>query len=94
MSVNPTPSYHLCQDFSIPPPPNGALDLGSILKNLDVDGLAPINEDARIEVPETVKWPRNGPDIKTGFSCSMSQLTAKEFGIWAKIFGVNGLKLG
>lgn len=96
MSISPTPSYHLCPDFSVAPPPNGPLDLGSVLKNLDIDGLAPLNESATIEVPESVKWPRNGPDKKTGFSCSLNELRSAEFSLWAKVFGLDGLggKLG
>jgi hypothetical protein len=91
MSTNPKPSYHLCPDFSIAPPPDGPLNLGSILRSLDVDGLAPVNEHSRMEVPADAIWPRNGPDIKVGFSCSISQLRSTEFGLWAKIFGMDGL---
>ncbi|UKZ58045.1 hypothetical protein TrVGV298_011907 [Trichoderma virens] len=96
MSINPIPSYHLCPDFSIAPPPDGPLHLGSILKSLDIDGLAPLNENSRIEVPAHMVLPRQGPDIKTGFSCTLNQIRSTEFGIWAKIFGLDGLggKLG
>ncbi|KFZ19829.1 hypothetical protein V501_00446 [Pseudogymnoascus sp. VKM F-4519 (FW-2642)] len=83
--INPKASYHLCPDFSIAPPPNGPLNLGSILKSLDVDDLAPLSEDSRIEVSAERIFPRHGPDIKNGFSCTLSPLGSSEFGIWAKI---------
>jgi hypothetical protein len=96
VSVNPTASYHLCLDFSTAPPDNGPLKLGSILKNLDIDGLAPINENSHIKVEEEVCWPRNGPDVKKGLKFSMDDLKTTDFGIWAKVFGAEGLggKLG
>ncbi|RDW84230.1 hypothetical protein BP6252_01820 [Coleophoma cylindrospora] len=91
VSVNPTASYHLCLDFSTAPPDNGPLKLGSILKNLDIDGLAPVNENSHIKVEEEVCWPRNGPDMKKGLKFSMNDLKTADFGIWAKVFGAEGL---
>jgi len=91
MSINPKPSYHLCPDFSIAAPPNGPLDLGSVLPSLDVDGLLPLNEDLRIPVPADRILPRGGPDVKRGFSSTMSRLRSAEAGIWAKIFGMDNL---
>ncbi|PKK50415.1 hypothetical protein CI102_7517 [Trichoderma harzianum] len=35
-SFSPQPSFHLCPDFSIAPPPNGQLELGFVLRGLDL----------------------------------------------------------
>jgi hypothetical protein len=96
VSINPKASYHLCPDFSTGTLESSPLQLGSILKNLDVDGLAPVNERSLIPVPEEERWPRNGPDVKRGLKFSMSDLKSAEFSVWAKVFGANGLggKLG
>lgn len=91
-STSPKPSYHLCPDFSIAPPPDGYLTLGSILKNLDVDGVAhPLNLNAAIEVPAEDVFPRRVPDSKTGFTRTLKELRAVETSIWAKIFSLQGL---
>lgn len=97
MSINPRPSYHLCPDFSISPPPNGHLTLGSILKNLDVDGVAhPLNLGSTIDIPSTEIYPRDAPDRKSRFTRTLHELRSVEGSIWAKIFGCDGLggKLG
>jgi len=93
MSVNPKPSYHLCPDFSISPPPNGHLTLGSILKNLDVDGVAhPLNiHGSTIDIPDTEVYPRDAPDSKFGLTSTLGKLRSVEGSFWAKIFGVDGL---
>ncbi|KAM5344485.1 hypothetical protein ACJ41O_013021 [Fusarium nematophilum] len=91
-STSPKPSYHLCPDFSIAPPPDGHLTLGSILKNLDVDGVAhPLNLKDAIGVPDEDIFPRRTPDSKTGFTRTLKELRAVEASIWAKIFSVQGL---
>lgn len=89
MSLNPKPSYHLCPSFTIPPPPNGHLDLGSILTNLDSEGIDnPLNIYSRVAVPDTHIYPRNGPDEKQGFTLTLKELRSGEAGIWAKIFAI------
>ncbi|KAJ4141760.1 hypothetical protein NW768_000977 [Fusarium equiseti] len=91
-STSPKPSYHLCPDFSIAPPPNGHLTLGSVLESLDVDGVAhPLNLNAAIEIPEEEIFPRDGPDSKTGFTRTLKELRSVETSIWAKIFSLHGL---
>ncbi|KAM0326357.1 hypothetical protein ACHAQA_006959 [Verticillium albo-atrum] len=95
--VSPKPSYHLCPDFSIPPPPDGQLELGSILTSLDIEGVtSPLNHLTCVKVPEDDLYPRGRPDVKVGFQRTMSQLRSVEAGIWAKIFGLDGVggKLG
>ncbi|ENH72262.1 hypothetical protein FOC1_g10004499 [Fusarium oxysporum f. sp. cubense race 1] len=91
-STSPKPSYHLCPDFSIAPPPDGHLTLGSVLESLDVDGVAhPLNLNAAIEIPAEHIFPRNGPDSKTGFTRTLKELRSVEASIWAKIFNLQGL---
>lgn len=59
-----------------------------MLRSLDARGVrAPLDGGARIVVPETEKFPKNGPDRKDGWTRSLSQLRSVEGGIWAKIFG-------
>lgn len=91
------PSYHLCPDFSISPPPNGHLTLGSIISGLDLeDIMAPLNLHCEISIPSIRIYPRDGPDSKTGFTRTMKELRATEGSIWAKICSLDdiGGKLG
>ena len=82
------PSYHLCADFRIPPPPNGHLALGTILKNLDEDGVQfPLNAGKAEPVAQEAMQPREGPHVQRGFTRSMSELRSVEGGIWARIAG-------
>ncbi|KLU89427.1 hypothetical protein MAPG_08398 [Magnaporthiopsis poae ATCC 64411] len=87
-----TPTYHLCPDFRIPPPPNGHLTLGTILKSLGEDGVhAPLNKGREVEVrPEELR-PLAGSHAQRGFTRSLSELRSAEGGIWAKIFGLSSL---
>ncbi|KAF5621993.1 major facilitator superfamily transporter [Fusarium sp. NRRL 52700] len=90
-STSPTPSYHLCPDFSIAPPPDGHLTLGSILKSLDHDGVShPLNLNSTIDISEENIFPRSGPDSKTGFTRTLKELRATQASIWAKIFSNPG----
>jgi len=92
VSISPEASYHLCLDFSIAPPDHGQLKLGTVLKNLKLDGLiAPVNDHSHIPVPDSELRPSNGPDIKRGLHFSMNDLKKSEFSIWAKVFGAEGL---
>ena len=91
-SVSPKPSFHLCPDFSISPPPEGHLQLGSVLRSLDLDGvLTPLDIGATVPVPEDQLWPRDKPQEKTGFSRSLRELRSFEGSIWASLFGWDGL---
>ena len=90
-SVSPKPSFHLCPDFSISPPPDGHLQLGSILRGVDLDGvLMPLNIGATVDVPSDQLWPRNKPQEKTGFSRNLRELRSLEGSLWAKLFGGHG----
>lgn len=86
------PSYHLCPDFRIPPPPNGHLVLGSILKNLEEDGVQfPLNNGKVEPIPDEMIHPRDGPHAERGFTRNISELRSIEAGIWSKIFGLEVL---
>lgn len=91
-SISPKPSFHLCPDFSIAPPPNGHLQLGAVLQALNIDGvLTPLDIGATKPVPESQLWPKDKPQEKQGFNRSLKELRSVEASIWAKIFGWDGL---
>ncbi|KAF3019286.1 hypothetical protein E8E14_007633 [Neopestalotiopsis sp. 37M] len=91
-SFSPVPSFYLCPDFSIAPPPNGHLQLGTVLRGLDIDSvLSPLNIGDTIEIPPTHLQPRDGPAEKAGFSRSLKDLRGLEASIWAKVFGSKGV---
>ena len=90
-SVSPQASFHLCPDFSVSPPPDGHLQLGSVLRGLDLDGvLTPLNIGATVAVPADQLWPRGQPQEKKGFSRNLRELRSLEGSLWAKMFGGNG----
>ncbi|KAI0101529.1 hypothetical protein GGR51DRAFT_530051 [Nemania sp. FL0031] len=89
------PSFHVCPDFHIEPPPYGHLNLGSILSGLDAGSVrAPLNRRSVIPVMDTYKYPKSGPYRKDGWSLSLSQLQSIEGGIWARIFTSKGAGAG
>ncbi|KAI0153425.1 hypothetical protein BJ166DRAFT_356594 [Pestalotiopsis sp. NC0098] len=91
-SFSPRPSFHLCPDFSIAPPPDGHLELGSVLRGLDFDGVfSPLNIGDSIPVPDSHLRPLNGPAEKAGFSRSLKELRGLEGSVWATVFGSQGL---
>ena len=90
-SFSPQPSFHLCPDFSIAPPPDGHLELGSVLRGLDFSNIfSPLNLGDTIEIPDSQLWPLDKPSEKSGFSRSLGDLRGLEGNIWAKIFGKSG----
>ncbi|KAJ5006497.1 hypothetical protein K4K48_003478 [Colletotrichum sp. SAR 10_66] len=91
-SVSPTPTFHLCPDFSIAPPPEGQhIRLGSVIRSLDIHGiLEPLNYGATIPIPDAEFRPQDGPQEKTGFSRSLKELRNLEGSVWARIFGTGG----
>lgn len=83
------PSYHLCPDFRIPPPPNGHLTLGSILKNLEEDGVQfPLNNGKVETIPDDAIHPRDGPHAERGFTRNINELRSVSAGIWSKVLGL------
>ncbi|KAL7803905.1 hypothetical protein V8C43DRAFT_266357 [Trichoderma afarasin] len=91
MSVSPTPSYHLCPDFPIPPPPNGHLTLGTILASIDLRGvLRPLNLNSVPDIPATMTFPKDGPHSITNFTRTLKQLRTIKGSIWAQLFSFGG----
>ncbi|KAM7185094.1 hypothetical protein V8F33_012603 [Rhypophila sp. PSN 637] len=81
-SFSSQPSFHLCPDFNIPPPPDGHLELGSVLVYY------PLDAGDTVEIPDAQLKPISE---KTGFSRTLKELRGVEGSIWAKIFGSDGL---
>lgn len=88
-SFSSQPAYHLCPDFNIPPPPDGHLELGSVLRGLDFNSVySPLDAGDVVEIPDAELKPISE---KTGFSRTLKELRGVEGSIWAKIFGSDGL---
>lgn len=79
------PTYYLLSSFSIAPPPIGPLDLGTIITDLTT--LEPINSDCHIQIPPKSIF----SDHKRGFTTTRSRLTKGEYGIWAQLWGTQGV---
>ncbi|KAK5653675.1 hypothetical protein OQA88_8705 [Cercophora sp. LCS_1] len=78
-------TYHLPPNFSIHPPPSGPIELGSILNNLqDVEV---INPDSRVEISKASIYCHQ----KHGFTATRSRMRKGEFGVWAKMVGMDGV---
>ncbi|KAL7898889.1 hypothetical protein HDV63DRAFT_176865 [Trichoderma sp. SZMC 28014] len=85
-SYSPTPTFILCPDFNIPPPPLGQLQLGSVLCDLGVQGvLNPINRGDEIQVSDSSLVPPDGPLEKAGFTRRLADLHHVKSNIWARI---------
>ncbi|KAK4200726.1 hypothetical protein QBC40DRAFT_253734 [Triangularia verruculosa] len=75
-SFSSQPSFHLYPDFNIPPPPDGYLELGSVLRGLDFNSVySPLNAGNTIEIPDTQLKPIFK---KTGFSRTLKELRSIE----------------
>ncbi|KAL6902986.1 hypothetical protein GGI43DRAFT_400896 [Trichoderma evansii] len=91
-TFSPQPSFYLCPDFSIAPPPNGHLQLGSMLRGLDFDSVfSPLDFGDTADVPDSQLRPLDKPSEKRGFSRSLRELRGLEGSIWGKVFGSEGL---
>ncbi|UKZ69412.1 uncharacterized protein TrAtP1_010422 [Trichoderma atroviride] len=85
-SYSPIPTFILCPDFNIPPPPLGQLQLGSVLGDLGIQGvLNPINRGDEIQVSESSLVPADGPLEKAGFTRHLEDLHHGKSSIWARI---------
>ncbi|EHK46963.1 hypothetical protein TRIATDRAFT_263405 [Trichoderma atroviride IMI 206040] len=83
---DPIPTFILCPDFNIPPPPLGQLQLGSVLGDLGIQGvLNPINRGDEIQVSESSLVPADGPLEKAGFTRHLEDLHHGKSSIWARI---------
>ncbi|KAH7149100.1 hypothetical protein B0J13DRAFT_297192 [Dactylonectria estremocensis] len=78
------PTYHLPPNFSIGPPPQGPIQLGSILNNLrDVKVL---NSSCRLPIDEEEVFCHQ----KHGFTSTRSRMRKGELGVWARAVGFEG----
>jgi len=81
------PTYHLPPNFSTSPPPDGPFHLGTILKDFEhKENMAPLNQDERVDIETNIY-----SDHKGEFTATRSQLRSGEFGLWAKIMGIQGV---
>ncbi|GAB1315550.1 hypothetical protein MFIFM68171_05760 [Madurella fahalii] len=79
-------TYHLPPNFSISPLPLGPIELGSILNNLQ--DLEVINPESRIEIPKASIYCHQ----KHGFTATRSSMRKGEFGVWARLVGMEGFR--
>lgn len=79
------PSYHVAPSFNIPPPPNGPLDLGTIVDN--IKQYDPINEgaDNRVHIPLSKRY----SDVKEETVTSLSASHGGEGNVFTKVFHHN-----
>ncbi|KAI9684272.1 MAG: hypothetical protein M1822_005745 [Bathelium mastoideum] len=82
-----TPTYHVSPHFNITAT-GGPLQLGIVVQ--DLFELVPLNrkEVDRIPIPDEEIY---RPSIQTGFHATRSQLLSGQFGVWAKVLGLNGI---
>jgi hypothetical protein len=76
-------SWYLAPNFDNPPPPDGTLDLGSLVTSFEDD--VPLNSQP-LALPLTTKVVRPDISCKTGFSATREELRVRNFGIWAQIY--------
>lgn len=74
--------------MTTPPPPQGPLHLGHIVRNPSDPEVIPLNREDRISIPEAEIPP---PDIKDGFTSTRGQLRGGSVGVWAQLLGTIGL---
>ncbi|OIW25727.1 hypothetical protein CONLIGDRAFT_708492 [Coniochaeta ligniaria NRRL 30616] len=76
--------YHSPPNYSINPPDKGGfLKLGSILKSIDTAD-EPLNHDCHVPIPQNTKQTHT----QRGFTARQSAMTRGDYGVWAKLFGV------
>ncbi|KAK2752268.1 hypothetical protein CKAH01_17741 [Colletotrichum kahawae] len=86
MASQQIPRYHVAPNFSIPPvEAGGILELGAIIASV-ADADEPINEDCHVSIPISKLLCSH----QKGFSATKSSMTTGEYGIWAKVVGVDG----
>jgi hypothetical protein len=81
-------TYILLPNMTTPPPPQGPLHLGHIVRNPSDPEVIPLNRKDRIAIPEAEIPP---PDIKDGFTSTRGQLRSGSVGVWAQLLGTIGL---
>ena len=85
MGQDQIPTYHLAPNFSIGPAPNGPIELGSIIKNLQ--NVEVLNDECRLDIPQAKIYCHH----KRGFTATQSKMRKGEYGVWAQFLGVGGV---
>ncbi|PON24830.1 hypothetical protein TGAM01_v206338 [Trichoderma gamsii] len=71
----PQPYFHLCPDLNIPPPPNGQLKLGTILRDVSIGNVIfPLDGGKPIEAPDSQLRPFQVASKMGGFIRSLEEL--------------------
>ncbi|KAI0537279.1 hypothetical protein GGR58DRAFT_502386 [Xylaria digitata] len=82
------PKYHRAPNFSInPPEAGGLLELGSIIASIASADEPPINESCRAPIPQD----RLFCSHQTGFTDTRARLKSGEYGIVARLVGLEGI---
>ncbi|KAM0474388.1 hypothetical protein ACHAPX_007725 [Trichoderma viride] len=69
------PYFHLCPDFNIPPPPNGQLKLGTMLRDVSIGNVIfPLDAGKPIQVPDSQLRPLQEASKMGGFIRSLEEL--------------------
>lgn len=85
MEQDQTPTYHLAPNFSLGPAPNGPIELGTIIKNLQ--NVEVVNDACHLDIPQAKLYCHH----KRGFTATRSKMSKGEYGIWAQFIGVDGI---
>jgi hypothetical protein len=87
MASQPIPKYYIAPNFSIPPvEAGGILELGSIIAGV-ASADEPLNEDCHVRIPLAKLFCSH----QRGFTVTKSRMTSGEYGVWAKLVGVDGV---
>ncbi|KAF2963183.1 hypothetical protein GQX73_g10400 [Xylaria multiplex] len=88
MTSDLTPKYHRAPNFSInPPEAGGLLELGSIIASIASADEAPINESCHVPIPQD----RLFCSHQAGFIDTRARLRSGEYGIVARLVGLEGI---
>ncbi|KAM0449402.1 hypothetical protein ACHAPV_008862 [Trichoderma viride] len=84
MDQQQTATFFLAPRFTIKPPPEGPLQLGTIID--DLVNMEPLNESCVLPLPGKVYTHR-----ASGFKAMRSEMESGKYGIWAKFMGLHGI---
>ncbi|KAH6714762.1 hypothetical protein BKA61DRAFT_605795 [Leptodontidium sp. MPI-SDFR-AT-0119] len=88
MASQPIPKYHIAPNFSIPPvEAGGTLELGSIIGSIASADEEPLNLDCHVRIPPAKLFCSH----QQAFTAMQSRLTSGDYGVWAKLVGLNGV---
>lgn len=87
MASQQVAKYHIAPNFTIPPiEAGGVLTLGSIIAGIG-SADEPLNDNCRLRIPQEQLFCSH----QSGFTATRSRMTSGEYGVWAKIAGVDGV---